>query len=236
VLTTEHGAEVTAGAVVLALGVEYRRLDAPGLTELEGAGVFYGASMSEAQALAGETVYVVGGGNSAGQAALHLARYACKVKILVRSSSLAASMSQYLIDTIDAEPNAEVLFNTEVAAAHGSGRLEALELRTPEGVETVPAGALVVLIGAHPHTEWLPDTIARDEWGYLPTGPDVPDWPLERPPFSLETSLPGVFAAGDVRARAIKRVAAAAGAGALAVSDVHAYLALQPSERWPVRS
>jgi thioredoxin reductase (NADPH) len=236
VLATENGTEVTARAVVLALGVEYRRLDAPGLNELAGAGVFYGASMSEAQALAGETVYVVGGGNSAGQAALHLARYACKVKILVRSSSLAASMSQYLIDTIDAEPNAEVLFNTEIAAAHGSGRLEALELRTPEGVETVPAGALVVLIGAHPHTEWLPDTIARDEWGYLPTGPDVPDWPLERPPFALETSLPGVFAAGDVRARAIKRVAAAAGAGALAVSEVHAYLALQPSERWPVRS
>jgi thioredoxin reductase (NADPH) len=218
------------------VSTEYRRLDAPGLTELEGAGVFYGASMSEAQALAGETVYVVGGGNSAGQAALHLARYACKVKLLVRSSSLAASMSQYLIDTIDAEPNAEVLYRTEVAAAHGSGRLEALELRTPDGPETVPAGALIVLIGAHPHTEWLPETIARDEWGYLPTGVGIPGWPLARPPFVLETSLPGVFAAGDVRARAVKRVASAAGAGALAVSDVHAYLALEPAERWAVRS
>ena len=236
VVTTDDGTEVAARAVVLALGVEYRRLDAPGLTELEGAGVFYGASMSEAQALAGETVYVVGGGNSAGQAALHLARYACKVKLLVRSSSLAASMSQYLIDTIDADPNAEVLYRTEVAAAVGSGRLEALELSTPEGVQTVPAGALIVLIGAHPHTEWLPDSIARDEWGYLPTGPGVPGWPLERPPFTLETSLPGVFAAGDVRARAVKRVASAAGSGALAVSEVHAYLALEPAERWVVSS
>ena len=236
VVTTAGGTAVAARAVVLALGVEYRRLDAPGLTELEGAGVFYGASMSEAQALAGETVYVVGGGNSAGQAALHLARYACKVKLLVRSSSLAASMSQYLIDTLDADPNTEVLYRTEVAAALGSGRLEALELRTPDGVRTVPAAALVVLIGAHPHTEWLPESIARDEWGYLPTGAGVPGWPLERPPFALETSLPGVFAAGDVRARAVKRVASAAGAGALAVSDVHAYLALHPAERWAVGS
>jgi thioredoxin reductase (NADPH) len=236
VITTDGGIQVAARAVVLALGVEYRRLDAPGLTELEGAGVFYGASMSEAQALAGETVYVVGGGNSAGQAALHLARYACKVKLLVRSSSLAASMSQYLIDTIDAEPNAEVLYRTEVAAAHGSGRLESLELLTADGVRTVPAGALIVLIGAHPHTEWLPDAVARDEWGYLPTGVDVPSWPLERPPFALETSVPGVFAAGDVRARSVKRVASAAGSGALAVSDVHAYLALEPSDRWVVSS
>jgi thioredoxin reductase (NADPH) len=234
VVTTDGGTEVAARAVVLALGVEYRRLDAPGLTELEGAGVFYGASMSEAQALAGETVYVVGGGNSAGQAALHLARFACKVRILVRSSSLAASMSQYLIDSIEAEPDAEVLYRTEVAAALGSGRLEALELRTPEGLQTVPAGALIVMIGARPLTEWLPDSVARDEWGYVPTGSDVPGWPLERPPLAMETSLPGVFAAGDVRARSVKRVASAAGSGALAVSDVHAYLALEPSERWAV--
>ena len=178
VVRTDSGAEVAARAVVLALGVEYRRLDAPGLTELEGAGVFYGASMSEAQALAGESVYIVGGGNSAGQAALHLARYACKVRILVRGEGLAATMSQYLIDTIDRDPNVEVRTRTEVVAAHGDGRLEQLELRSPDGVETVRAAALIVLIGAHPHTEWLPDEIARDEWGYVVTGPDVPGWPL----------------------------------------------------------
>ena len=235
VVRTDSGAEVAARAVVLALGVEYRRLDAPGLTELAGAGVFYGASMSEAQALAGESVYIVGGGNSAGQAALHLARYACKVRILVRGEGLAATMSQYLIDTIDRDPNVEVRTRTEVVAAHGDGRLEQLELRSPEGVETVRAAALIVLIGAHPHTEWLPSEINRDEWGYVVTGPDVPAWPCERPPLPLETSLPGVFAAGDVRARSVKRVASAAGSGALAVSDVHAYLAMEPAVRWPVR-
>jgi thioredoxin reductase (NADPH) len=234
VVRTDSGAEIAARAVVLALGVEYRRLDAPGLTELEGAGVFYGASMSEAQALAGESVYIVGGGNSAGQAALHLARYACQVQILVRGDGLAATMSQYLIDTIDKDPNVQVLTRTEVAAGLGDGRLEQLQLRTSDGVKTVPAAALVVLIGAHPHTEWLPDEIARDEWGYVATGPDATGWPLDRAPLPLETSLPGVFAAGDVRARSVKRVASAAGSGALAVSDVHTYLALEPAGRWRV--
>jgi thioredoxin reductase (NADPH) len=232
---TEDGTEVSAAAVVLALGVEYRRLEAPGLAELEGSGVYYGASMSEAQALTGEDVYVVGGGNSAGQAALHLARYARQVTILVRSATLATSMSQYLIDTIDAAPNVDVRFGTRVVGATGTGRLERLELREGEGSESVAAAALLVLIGAHPHTDWLPPAIARDEWGYLLTGPDVPDWPLERPPLALETSLPGVFAAGDVRARSVKRVAAAAGSGALAISDVHAYLA-EPSRQWSARS
>ncbi len=235
VVRTDSGAEIAARAVVLALGVEYRRLDAPGVTELEGAGVYYGASMSEAQALAGESAYVDGGGNSAGQAALHLARYACKVRILVRGPGLAATMSQYLIETIDKDPNVEVLPRTEVAAAYGDGRLERLELRTADAIATVPAAALIVLIGANPHTEWLPDEVARDEWGYLATGPDVAGWPLERSPLPLETSLPGVFAAGDVRARAVKRVASAAGSGALAVSDVHTYLSLEPAARWPVR-
>jgi thioredoxin reductase (NADPH) len=235
VVLTDCGAEVSAEAVVLALGVEYRRLDAPGLTEREGAGVYYGASMSEAQALAGESVYVVGGGNSAGQAALHLARYACRVRILVRGDGLASTMSQYLIEAIERDPNIQVRTRTEVAAGLGEGRLEALELRSPNGTKTVPAAALIVLIGAHPHTEWLPEEVERDQWGYIPTGPDVSTWPLERPPFALETSLPGVFAAGDVRARAVKRVASAAGSGALSVSDVHAYLALEPAS-WPARS
>jgi len=220
---------------VLALGVEYRRLQAPGIAELEGAGVFYGSSMSDAQSLAGEAVFVVGGGNSAGQAALHLARYARQVTILVRGATLATSMSQYLIETIEAAPNLAVRYETTVAAAEGRGRLERLELRTGGAAEWVPAAALVVLIGAHPHTEWLPPELGRDEWGYLVTGPDAPGWPLERPPFALETSLPGVFAAGDVRARSVKRVAAAAGAGALAISDVHAYLALRTAG-WPAHS
>ena len=235
VVGTDAGVEIAARAVVLALGVEYRRLDAPGLTELEGAGVFYGASMSEAQALAGDQVYIAGGGNSAGQAALHLARYACKVRILVRGPGLAATMSQYLIEAIERDPNIEVRPQTEVAAALGEGRLERLELRTPAGNETAPAAALIVLIGARPNTEWLPGEIARDEWGYVLTGPGVTGWPLERRPLSLETSLPGVFAAGDMRARAVKRVASAAGSGALAVSGVHAYLALEQADRWPAR-
>jgi thioredoxin reductase (NADPH) len=233
VVRADTGAEIAARAVILALGVEYRRLEAPGLTELEGAGVYYGASMSEAQALAGESVYIVGGGNSAGQAALHLARFACTVRILVRGDGLAATMSQYLIDAIDRDPNVRVLTRTEVVAGLGAGRLEQLELRTPDGSETVPAAALIVLIGAHPHTEWLPDAIARDEWGYIVTGRDAAGWPLDRAPLPLETTLPGVFAAGDVRARSVKRVASAAGSGALAVSDVHTYLALEPAARWP---
>jgi thioredoxin reductase (NADPH) len=236
VVTTAEGIEVAARAVVLTLGVEYRRLDAPGLTELEGAGVYYGSPVSGAQAVAGEKVFIVGGGNSAGQAALHLARYACRVKMLVRSSSLATSMSQYLIDTIESEPNVEVLYETAVVAARGDGHLEELDLRGPEGVRTESAAALIVLIGALPRTEWLPDEVARDEWGYVLTGTDVPGWALERSPLALETGLPGVFAAGDVRARSVMRVASAAGSGALAVSDVHAYLALEPSDRWAVRS
>jgi thioredoxin reductase (NADPH) len=236
VVTTAEGIEVAARAVVLALGVEYRRLEAVGLTELEGAGVFYGSPVSGAQAVAGERVFVVGGGNSAGQAALHLARYACKVKMLVRSATLATSMSQYLVETIEAEPNVEVLYETAVVAARGAGHLEELDLRGPGGVRTEPAAALIVLIGARPHTGWLPGTILRDEWGYVLTGFDVPRWTLERAPLGLETSLPGVFAAGDVRSHSVKRVASAAGSGALAVSDVHAYLALEPSHRWAVRS
>ena len=219
--TAGGGAAVSARAVVLALGVEYRRLEAPGCVDLEGAGIYYGASMSEAQAFDGEDVYVVGGGNSAGQAALHLARYARRVAILVRSRSLAASMSQYLIDTIGNTPNLDVRYTTEVSRAHGEGRLERLELLdTSSGkTETVDAAALVVLIGAVPHTAWLPDEIVRDDWGYVLTGQAAG---AVRP---LETSLPGIFAAGDVRAASVQRVAAAVGDGALAVSGVHAYLA-----------
>jgi thioredoxin reductase (NADPH) len=228
---TADGSEVTAGAVVLALGVEYRRLEAPGLADLEGVGVYYGASMSDAQALSGEDVYVVGGGNSAGQAALHAARYARDVTILVRSDSLASSMSQYLIDAIEETANVHVRSYTVVARAAGEGRLEQLELRNVEtdGLELVPAAALLVLIGAIPRTEWLPESIARDDWGYVVTGAAAGATRM------TETTLPGVFAAGDVRATSIKRVAAAVGDGALAVSDVHAYLAEKEASRWPAR-
>ena len=232
--------EVTARAVVLALGVEYRRLDAPGLAELEGAGVFYGASMSEAQALAGEPVFVVGGGNSAGQAALHLARYARQVTILVRRASLAETMSRYLIDAIEETPNVDVRYGTEVAGATGDGSLERLELRGRSGdIEPVAAAALVILIGARPRTDWLPAEILCDDWGYLLTGSALADergrdaWPLERSPLPLETSVPGVFAAGDVRAGSVKRVAGAVGDGAMALTDVHAFLSLEPVAGWP---
>jgi thioredoxin reductase (NADPH) len=214
VVRCADGLEVSAGAVVLALGVEYRRLDAPGLAELEGAGVYYGASMAEARALEGEAVYVVGGGNSAGQAALHLARYAAHVTLLVRGATLATSMSRYLIDALDEAPNVDVRYRTTVAAARGRGRLEELDLRDAEtgATHTVTAAGLVVLIGAQPRTEWLPPEIERDEWGYVVTSP------------TLETTMPRVFAAGDVAAGSTKRVAAAVGSGALAIGGVHAAL------------
>ena len=213
VVRCADGVEVTARAVVLALGVEYRRLEVPGLVELEGAGVYYGAAISEARAVEGEEVYLVGGGNSAGQAALHLARYARHVTILVRGETLASSMSQYLIEALGETANIDVRFRTSVVAGGGEGRLESLELERDGARETVPAAALFVLIGARPLTEWLPETIERDEWGYVVTGPNK------------ETTMPGVFAAGDVTSRSVKRVASAVGAGALAISGVHAYLA-----------
>jgi thioredoxin reductase (NADPH) len=240
-IRSADGVEVTARAVVLALGVEYRRLEAPGLAELEGAGVYYGASMSEAQALAGEPVFVVGGGNSAGQAALHLARYARQVTILVRRESLTETMSRYLIDAIVETPNVDVRYRTEVGAAEGAGSLERLELRGAGGeAESLPAAALVILIGARPRTGWLPKEILRDPWGYLLTGDDLFDgehisssWQLERHPLPLETSVPGVFAAGDVRAASVKRVAGAVGDGAMAVTDVHTFLSREAAASWP---
>jgi thioredoxin reductase (NADPH) len=228
-VTLPDGAEATARAVVLASGVSYRRLGMPSLEELVGAGVFYGASTSEAQALAGERVYVVGGGNSAGQAALHLARHAAEVTILVRGPSLAETMSQYLADEIGAVRNIEVRTETEVVDGGGERRLEwlALESRSTGDVARVPAAGLFVLIGAMPHTEWLPDSIARDRWGYVVTGADIEGdevWALERKPLMFETTLPGVFAVGDVRHRSVKRVASAVGDGSVAIQQVHQYL------------
>jgi thioredoxin reductase (NADPH) len=230
------GGECRARSVLITTGVSYRRLDAPGLDPLLGAGVFYGATASESSAFAGEHVFIAGGANSAGQAAVNLARYARQVTIVIRGGSLAARMSQYLIDEISATANIDVRASTQIAAAQGSGRLEALTLKdTKTGTaETVPASALVVLIGAVPHTDWLPPRIGRDEHGFIVTGSDLPDgrdpvasWPLPRAPLPLETSLPGVFAAGDVRHGSVKRVASAVGEGSIATTQVTQYLQKQ---------
>jgi thioredoxin reductase (NADPH) len=227
-----EGDEVAARAVVVATGVAYRRLGIPELEALTGAGVFYGASVAEARALAGESAYVVGGGNSAGQAAMHLSRFARRVAVVVRGESLAQSMSRYLIDEIEAAPNIDIWFETEVVGGGGDGRLERLVLadRRTGARRGVEAAALFVLVGAQPHTDWLPDAVARDPWGFVLTGADLlggesgSRWPLARPPAALESSVPGVFAIGDVRHGSVKRVASAVGDGAVVVDQVHQHL------------
>ena len=233
VVTLADGTEVTSRAVILASGVTWRRLGVPSLEALVGAGVFYGAATSEAQAVQGEPVYVVGGANSAGQAAVHLARYAAQVTLLVRRPTLAETMSDYLVKELQAIPNIRIRYNTQAVDGHGEGRLTGLTLkdRSSGATETVSATALFILIGAEPHTDWLPETILRDRWGFVLTGADLladgrppAGWPLERPPMLLETSLPGVFAAGDVRHGSIKRVASAVGEGSVAIRLVHEYL------------
>ena len=224
----QDGSAVTSRAVVIATGVSYRRLAVPELESLAGAGVFYGAATTESPALAGKRAFVVGGGNSAGQAALHLSKYAQHVTILVRSASLAASMSQYLIREIETAPSIEVRYRTEVAGGGGDGRLEQLSLRHRDTghTETVPADGLFVLIGAQPFTDWLPEAVGRDQWGYILTGPDLAErWTLQREPYLLETSTPGVFAVGDVRHGSVKRVASAVGDGSIAIRLAHDYLA-----------
>jgi thioredoxin reductase (NADPH) len=234
VVGLEDGSEARARAVVIASGVSYRRLQVPELEGLAGAGVFYGAGTIEAQAIAGKPVFVVGGGNSAGQAALHLAKYAQQVTILVRSQTLAASMSDYLIRQIEAAPNVDVRYRCEVAGGGGGGHLEQLLLRNRDSGETelVPAAGLFVLIGAQPFTGWLPEAIGRDQWGFILTGPDTgQDWPLQRAPFLLETTTPGVFAVGDVRHGSMKRVAAAVGDGSTVIRLIHDYLALTPNDQ-----
>lgn len=222
-----------ARSVLITTGVSYRRLDAPGLDSLLGAGVFYGATTSEHAAFAGEHVFVAGGANSAGQAAVNLARYAKQVTIAVRGDSLAARMSQYLIDEITATPNIDVRTSTQIAAAEGTGKLEALTLTDTKtgSTATMPAAALVVLIGAVPHTDWLPPEIGRDEHGFILTGSDLPgarnpaaSSARPRPAYPLETSLPGVFAAGDVRYSSVKRVASAVGEGSIATTQINQYL------------
>lgn len=230
VLTLADDRCVSARAVVLATGARYRRLGIPALEELTGAGVFYGNAASEAHTLSGMQVYVAGGGNSAGQAALHLARYARSVTLLVRGQSLDSGMSHYLVREIEATPNLEVRTATVVAGGGGVGRLEQLVLRQrPDGEEsTVAADALFVMIGARPHTDWLPVEVSRDTGGFLLTGDELSGegtWPLERRPLPLETSLPCVLAAGDARRGSVKRVASAVGEGSIAIQLVHGLLA-----------
>ena len=226
----DGSADIEARAVLVASGVSYRRLEAPGLEALVGRGIHYGASASEAAQTVGEDVYVVGAANSAGQAALNFARYARRVVLVVRGASLEASMSQYLVERILTTPNVEVRLRTEVGGARGDGHLEAITLvdRDTGAQEEVATSWVFVFIGAAPHTDWLGDTVARDAHGFVLTGPDLPadvPWPLDRGPFALETSVPGVFAAGDVRRDSMKRVASAVGEGAMSVYLVHRYLA-----------
>jgi thioredoxin reductase (NADPH) len=229
------GTDVTAKAVIVATGASYRRLGVPSLEALSGSGVFYGAAVSEARAMQGQEVYVVGAGNSAGQAVLHLAKYASRVTLLARGGSLASSMSRYLITEIEAAQNVEVRLGTRVVDGGGRGRLESLVLQDCASglTENVTAAGLFVLIGAEPHTDWLPEEITRDESGYVVTGKDFSHfgyphrrWHVERLPLLMETSMQGVFAVGDVRRGSVKRVASAAGEGSMATQAVHEYLSL----------
>ncbi|MEU9338281.1 FAD-dependent oxidoreductase [Streptomyces sp. NPDC048290] len=227
------GTAIAAHAVILATGVSYRQLAAPGLPALTGCGVFYGSALTEAAACQGHDVYIVGGANSAGQAAMYLARGAKSVTLLVRGPDLSASMSHYLIQQVDEAPNIAVRCNTVVESAHGDGELEQLTLRdvATGGSELVDAKWLFVFIGAAPLTDWLDGAVERDRRGFILAGPDLtPDgrppagWELDRPPYHLETNIPGVFVAGDARAESAKRVASAVGEGAMAVMLVHRYL------------
>ncbi|WSN14878.1 FAD-dependent oxidoreductase [Micromonospora sp. NBC_01699] len=230
------GTSLAAHAAVLATGVSYRLLDAPGLADLTGRGVFYGSAATEAPSCSGEEVYIVGGANSAGQAALHFARYAHRVNIVIRGDSLTASMSRYLIEQVERAPNITVHPNTEVVGGHGDEHLERLTLcqRRTGSTRTVDTSWLFVFIGAEPRTNWLEGVVSRDERGFIVTGPALlrdgqrpAGWSLPRDPYHLESSLPGVFAAGDVRADSVKRVASAVGEGAMAVTVVHRYLEAQ---------
>jgi thioredoxin reductase (NADPH) len=232
------GTEVRARTVVIATGIDWRRLGVPRLEALVGSGVFYGAAVSESRAMQDQEVFIVGAGNSAGQAALHLSKYARIVTLIARGDSLAKSMSSYLVSAIESTPNVVVRYRTEVVDGTGDGPLERITLadRTNETAEEVCANALFIMIGGEPHTQWLPDAIARDTQGYLITGRDLLEqpetlWTQDRDPLPLETSMPGVFAAGDVRQGSIKRVASGVGEGATVVRLVHEHLRAREPER-----
>ena len=235
ILTTADGVEISSRTVVLAAGVTYNRLNVPSLEERLGQGVYYGAAPAEARHFAGKHVYVVGAGNSAGQAVLHLAKWAEMATLVVRGPTLEKHMSKYLIDEIEAAANVAVLLSTRVVDGSGDGRLETLTLadNVKDNTSVVPADALFALIGAQPHTAWLPPAIARDGHGFVVTGAELThdglldDWLLPRSPRTFETSSPGVFAVGDVRSRSMKRVASAVGEGSGAIKEIHHYLESQ---------
>ncbi|WP_353067311.1 FAD-dependent oxidoreductase [Tunturibacter psychrotolerans] len=230
VVTMADGQEVTCHVCLLATGVDYCKLDVPGADKLSGAGVYYGAALTEAMSCKEEIVYIVGGANSAGQAAMHFSRYADHVHMLVRGKSLESSMSKYLIDQIEATPNITVETGTEVIGMGGDSHLECLTLRTPRGEEARQASSLFIFIGAAPKTDWMPAELCRDSKGFILAGPDLKtqspkSWKLERDPYLLETSVPGIFVAGDVRFNSVKRCASAVGEGSIAIQFVHQYLA-----------
>jgi thioredoxin reductase (NADPH) len=222
------GGTLSANTVLVASGVSYRQMDAPGFSDFTGAGVYYGAAMTEARSCADQHVVVIGGANSAGQAAVYFSGYASRVTMLVRAPSLTKSMSYYLIEQLAALPNVEIRTGTKALGAAGDGRLREIRVQGPEGESALEdVDACFVFIGAAPRTGWLEGVLARDERGFVLAGPDARNdgWPLRRDPYVLETSVPGVFVAGDVRARSIKRVASAVGEGSMAVSLIHEYLA-----------
>src|SRR3984885_11071937 len=225
--------KISCHALMIATGVQWRRLDAPGIDRLQGAGVYYGGGTTEALSCKGEIVYVVGGANSAGQAAMNFAKYADRVVMLIRGASLASTMSQYLIDQIKETPNVQLGAQASVVEAHGDARLEEISVLCSDTnkVERVPANAMFIFIGALPRTDWLGDLVDRDERGFLLTGPDLirdgkrpKGWALDRDPFLLETNIPGIFAVGDVRHGSVKRVASGVGEGSVAVQFIHQYL------------
>jgi thioredoxin reductase (NADPH) len=227
------GTELSCHALMIASGVQWRKLAAPGIDRLQGAGVYYGGGATEALSCKGETVYVVGGANSAGQAAMNFAKFADRVTMLVRGDSLAATMSQYLIDQIKETPNIQVWAHASIAEAHGESHLEEISVLCSDSnkIERVPANAMFIFIGALPRTDWLGDLVERDERGFLLTGPDLirdgqhpKGWTLDRDPFLLETNIPGIFAVGDVRHGSVKRVASGVGEGSVAVQFIHQYL------------
>jgi thioredoxin reductase (NADPH) len=236
-VTLTDGSEISCHALLIATGVSYRKLDVPGVEKLTGAGVYYGAAITEALACRGKDVFIVGAGNSAGQAAVYLSKYASSVTMLVRGTSLARSMSHYLVSQIESYERITVSTRSTVAEVKGDTNLEEITVAdtTTGDTRTVPAFALFVFIGAKPHTDWVADVVERDSAGFILTGPRLvrggqrpKGWSLDRDPFLLETSVPGIFAAGDVRQRSVKRIASAVGEGSMAVQFVHQYLSRVP--------